>query len=143
VRRPRLAVELPLVREAYQLLQPLLEQAEGLKGLWRKRSAQPLVSCDQRVYLSLDHAPQLPHNAKIRVNVSSFLLVPDLLAVQVDFETAVCARSQGNPNIASESPEKFVGHPRGRGVMLSGDAVQDIHKNFPLAICGHVYPPYI
>jgi hypothetical protein len=28
-------------------------------------------------------------------------------------------------------------------VMLSRDAVQDIHKNFPLAICGHVCPPCI
>lgn len=87
-----LCEEEPLL-EGYQLLQPLLECAEGLKGLWRKRSAQPLVSCDQRLYLSLDHAPQLPHNAQIRVNVSSFLLVPDLLAVQVDFETAICTRS--------------------------------------------------
>jgi hypothetical protein len=27
--------------------------------------------------------------------------------------------------------------------MLSGDAVQDIYQNFPLAICGHIDPPYI
>jgi hypothetical protein len=30
--------EEPLL-ESYQLLQPFLECAEGLKGLWRKRSA--------------------------------------------------------------------------------------------------------
>ena len=129
--------------KVYHRLQPLLELAEGLKGTWQKRSAQPLVSSDQRLYLSLDHAPQLPHNAEIRVNVSSFLLVPDLLAVQVHFEPAVRARSQGDPDVTTESPEEFVGHPRGRGVMLSRDAVQDIHENFPLAICGHVHPPYI
>jgi len=28
-------------------------------------------------------------------------------------------------------------------VVLSGHAVQDIHENFPLAICGHVNPPYV
>jgi hypothetical protein len=28
-------------------------------------------------------------------------------------------------------------------VMLSRHAVKDIHQNFPLAICGHVHPPYI
>ena len=79
--------------KVYHRLQPLLELAEGLKGPWQKRSAQSLVSSDQRLYLSLDHAPQLPHDAKIRVNISSFFLVPDLLAVQVHFDSAVRARS--------------------------------------------------
>jgi hypothetical protein len=128
--------------KAYGALQPLLERAEGLKGSWRMRQARPLVGSDQRVQLSLNHVLQLPHNAQIRVNVSGFLPVPDLLTVQVHFEPAVRARSQGDPDVTTEGPEEFVGHPRGRGVMLSRNAVQDIHENFPLAICGHVYPPY-
>jgi hypothetical protein len=79
--------------KAYGALQPLLERAEGLKGAWRKHSAQPLIGSDQRVQLSLNHVLQLPHNAQIRVNVSGFLPVPDLLTVQVHFEPAVGARS--------------------------------------------------
>jgi hypothetical protein len=116
-------------------------RAEG--SCLRKWSDQLLVSGYQRVQLLLDHALQFPHNAEVWVNVAGFLPVPDLLAVHVHFEPAVRARSQGDPDVSTESPKEFVGHPRGRGVMLSRNAVQNVHKNFPLAICGHVNPPYV
>lgn len=123
-------------------LQPHRQQPEGLKGFYG-RLGKLLVSGNQRVQLLLDHALQFPHNAEVWVDVAFYLLVPDHLTIQAYLETAVRTRSQGNPDIRSKRSEKFVGHPRGRSVVLSGHAIQDIHQNFPLAVCGHVNSPYV
>ena len=81
--------------------------------------------------------------AEVWVDVVELLPVEDLLTIQVDFEPAIRPRGQGDSNVFPKSPKEFVGHPRGRSVVLSRDAVQDIHENFPLTICGHIHPPYV
>ena len=98
-------------------------------------SASLLVGSDQRVQLRLDHTPQFPDHCQIRVDVAFFLPVENLIAVQVDFESTVCARSQGNRDVWPKCSKEFVGHPRGRGVMLSRDAVHNVYEDLPFRIC--------
>jgi len=94
-----------------------------------------LVCSYQRIDLGFDHRFQLPDHREIRINVASFLPIPNLLAIEVDFKPTIRPRSQGDCNVAAEGPEEFVGHPRGRGVMLSRDAVQDVYDHLPFGVC--------
>lgn len=98
-------------------------------------SAQLLVSGYERFQPGLDHSLQFPDHCEVGVDVPLFLPVEDLLPIQVNFEAAIRPRGEGNGSFWTKSSEKFVGHPRGRGVVLSSDAVQNVHKHFPLWGC--------
>jgi hypothetical protein len=75
--------------------------------------------------------------------VLSFLFLPvkDLLAIQVNFESAIRARGEGNPYVWPKAAKEFVRQPRGGRVELSRHAVQDIYQHFPLAVGCHGSPP--
>ena len=100
-----------------------------------------LVRGDQRVQLGLDHLLQFPDSGQ--VGVLPFLLLPvkNLLAIQVNFESAIRARGERNPHVWPKASKEFVRQPRGGRVELSRHAVQDIHQHFPLAIGRHGSPP--
>ena len=78
--------------------------------------------------------------AQVRVDVVQLLPIEDLLTIQVDFEPAIRPRGEGDSNVFPKSPKEFVGHPRGRGVVLSRDAIHDVHENLPFSV-SHLYPP--
>jgi hypothetical protein len=124
-------------REIFILLQPLPAQLEGLKGpIWR-RSDRRLVRGHQRVQLGLDHLFQLPDSGEVGVLPLLLLPVKNLLAIQVNFESAIGAGGERNPYVWPKGAKEFVRQPRGGCVVLSGHAVQDIYEHFPLAIGSH------
>ena len=101
-----------------------------------------LVSGDQRVQFGLDHLLQLPDSGQ--VGVLPFLLLPvkNLLAIQVNLESAIRAGGKRNPDVWPKTSKELVRQPRGGRVELSRHAVQDIHQHFPLAIGRHGHPPH-
>jgi hypothetical protein len=122
-------------------LQPLLKRREELKVHVGRSAGPRLISGNQRVQLGLDHLLQLPDSGQ--VGILTFLLLPvkNLLAIQVNFESAIRARGQRNPHVWPKASKEFVRQPRGGCVELSRHAVQDIHEHFPLAIGRHGHPP--
>jgi hypothetical protein len=109
--------------------------------MWGGDPGPPLVSGDQRVQLGLDHLLQFPDSGQVGVLPFLLLAVKNLLAIQVHFESAIRAGGERNPHVWPKAAKEFVRQPRGGRVVLSRHAVQDIHKNFPLAIGSHSHPP--
>jgi hypothetical protein len=122
-------------------LQPLLERLEELKVHVGSGAGPRLVSAHQRVQLGLDHLLQFPDSGQVGVLPFLCLPVKNLLAIQVNFESAIRAGGERNTHAWSKAVKEFVRQPRGGRVELSRHAVQDIHQHFPFAVGRHGSPP--
>ena len=93
-----------------------------------------------RVQLCLNLPFHLPDPGQVWINLSLFQPVKNLLPVHIDFHPAVSTGGNRDSYIAAEGPEELVRHPRGGCVVLSRNAVNDLHMSFTAITC-HRNPP--
>jgi hypothetical protein len=93
-------------------------------------------SSGNRIQLGLDHLFELPNPTQLWKSVILFLLIKDLLPIQIHFKPAICPWGKRNSHITSKGTKELVRHPRGGRVMLSSDTIHDINESFPLTSHG-------